>query len=362
VSLVGILAAVLFLELWLNRIVARMLLHDPSGPLMAFHRFDAVAVFSFELAAVLAEVVLVGAIFKIASSATYRPAFRVSVGTIGTITVALLLYRGHALRPHLYLSAFFLLVVIVLGAQTLPTPRRLRAGIAFLAVPMWLILAANLLQRLTAQGVLDPRASALVDCAGVALVVVGLLSPWLLAPDGPAGPVATAAAALAVGGGLALGWVDWELESHLATLGVGVTMPWGRATLPFYVLGAGLLVFTTFALVGRPGPERLRGVGLFLVGAVGLQLELPYQIAGSLVGFFCLLESGNRPAFDAISRAELDELLRRLAGQVGAGQVTVVGAEGHERARLGFAVPADTAQPIAGVLAVDRRAGAVARF
>jgi hypothetical protein len=362
-SLVGFLGALLFFELWLNRIAARLVRLDAGRRLEpTWRRLDTLAFFLFELASVLGAMLFVGAIARVVSSRTHRPPLRMSVALVGGVT-ATLVAGGSIVRlpprlmPHLYLSAIFLLLVIVLGALAQPTSRRVRAGLAMLAVPVGLMLVANLLQRLSAPGVLDPRASLLAESAGAVLVTIGIFSPWLLGPEGPGGPAAVAAGAITAGAGIGLGHAAWDVAARLAGIGLGVAIPVGPVALPIYVLGASAIVYTTVALLMRPGPDRLRGVGLFLIGAVGLQLELPYQIAGSLLGFFCLLDSGARPAPGAMDRAEFDGELRRLAAVLGAAQVTVTGPSGRERARLGF----EAAGGVPGQLSIDRRAGAITR-
>jgi hypothetical protein len=363
ISLVAFLGAALFFELWLNRIVARTLRRDPSGPLERFARkIDLFGLYLFELTSVLGALLLGGAILQVVGSPRHRGPFRLSMAIVGGVTTVLIAVGTFTRLPprlhaHLYLSALFLLFVIVLGTLALPSTRALRAGVAVLAVPVCVMLAANLIQRMNAPGVLDPRASLLAESAGALLIACGLASPWLLGPEGPGGPLAAAAGALTLGGGLGLGWVDWDLAARLAGIGLGVAIPLGRFMLPLYVLAASALVYTAFALMARPGPERLRGVGVFLIGAVGLQLELPYQIAGSLIGFVCLLESAARPALGAITRDELDASLRAAGTQLGTAHITVVGPSGRERARLHFSAPGG----LPGVLCVDRRGGAIAR-
>lgn len=365
ISLVGLLGFALFFELWLNRISARLLRHDPARRLEPmWHRADLAALFLFELASVFGALLFILGLARIVTSRDQRPPFRASIAVVGGVTAALVVGGIVARLPprlhaHLYMSALFLLAVLVLGALALPASRRLRAGIALLSLPVAAMLAANLIQRLSAPGVLDPRASLLAEGAGGALVVVGLLAPFLFGPEGPGGALAVAAAALTAAGGLVLGRLDWDLTAKLAGIGLGVAIPIGPVALPLYVLGASALVYTTFALLTREGPERLRGAGLFLMGTIGLQLELPYQIAGTLLGLLCIIESAARPAIDAITREELDEHLRRWAALVGAKQVTVVGAPGRERARLSFIAPGASVE---AQLLVDRRAGALARF
>jgi len=367
ISLVSLLGVALFLELWLNRITARLLRHDPARRLEPmWHRADVAALFLFELVSVFGALLFVLGLARIVTSRDQRPPFRASIAVVGGVTAALIVggivtRLPQRLHAHLYMSALFLLAVLVLGAIAIPASRRLRVGIALLAVPIATMLAANLIQRLSAPGVLDPSASLLAEGAGGALVVVGLLAPFLLGPEGPGGPIAIAAAALTAALGLVLGRLDWDLTAKLAGIGLGVAIPIGPIALPLYVLGASSLVYTAFALLTREGPERLRGAGLFLVGTIGLQLELPYQIAGTFLGMLCIIESAARPSVDAITREELDEHLRRWASLVGAKTVTVVGAPGRERARLSFTAPGN-GDGIEAQLLVDRRAGAMARF
>ncbi len=363
ISLVGILAGALFFELWLNRTFARLLRLDPANQFArTLRRFDILAVFLFEFVSVLGAILLAWALIRIVRSPRHSGPSRVSFGLVGGLAAALIA-AGIAVHlpprfiAYLYMVTLFLLLRIVIAALTLPASRRLRAGIVLLVVPIALMLTANLLQRYSAPGVLDPRASVLAELAGAALVLAGMASPWLLGPAGPAGPLAVSLALTIGAAGMVLGKLDWDAAARLAGIGLGVAIPIGPVGLVFYVLGASAYAFTIGALVVRTGPDRLRGIGLFLIGVVGLQLELPYQIAASTIGLLCLLEVASLPAEGAITREELDTILRRWAGLVGAGQVTVVGSPGRERARFGFA----TATGLPATFLLDRRGGAVAR-
>jgi hypothetical protein len=361
-SLVGFLAAVLFIELWLNRIVARTVRHDLTGPLSRFGReLDIAGMFSFELASVLVALLALGAIAHLWLSDRHRRPFRLSVMVVGGVAVALILLGTFLRMPprlhaHLYLSAIFFILVLVLGALAAPTSRRVRLGILLLAVPIEMMLVANLLQRMTAPGVLDPRASQLSEAAGAVLTFVGLLSPVLLGPRRGGGRLAFVAGAIAAGGGLGLGWVDWNLAARLAGMGLGVAIPINPIALPIYVVSASAFVFTTFALLAQPGPERLRGLGLFVLGTIALQLELPYQIGGAIIGFICVVDSVVRPTFGAITREQWDEQLRNSAAALSTNQVIVVGDVGRERARLPFSLGGVESQ-----LCVERYENAIDR-
>lgn len=190
-SLVALLAVALFVELWLNRIVARVLRADPVRHLTRAARVvDGLAFFSQRFTSVLGALLLLAAVVYLARSSRYRPpqraAIAVSLGGAALLCAAGVLTRlPPKLGADLYLSAMFALVVLALGALTLlHAAWRLRLGLALYVVPPGLMLAAILLQQMSPPGVLDPDASALAERASYALVVVGLAAPFLLGPRG----------------------------------------------------------------------------------------------------------------------------------------------------------------------------------
>jgi hypothetical protein len=356
-----LLATALFAELLLNRVAARMARLDPAGPLAdTFRRFDVPALFSFEFVSIFAALLLFGSLGRVILSRAERGPLRLSFALVGGVVASLALF-GTFIRlssrfaAHLTLGTLFMLLVLTLALLASPATRRWRFGMLLLVVPLALMHAANLLQRFSAPGVLDPTASSLAEAAGAAFVIAGLLSPWLLASEaGPSWfPISLSVIVAALG--LTFGRLDWDFCARIAALGFGVSIPTNPAGLPLYLIGAAGFAYTIATLIPRPGPERLAGVGLLVVCLVGVQLELPYQTAASLVGLMCLLTSTTRPATDAMTRAEFDDLVKRIAGLLGANHVTVVGDEGHERARMSFAVTPE----LAGNLHLDRRSGAL---
>ncbi len=359
-SLVALLSAILFLELWLNRIAARLVRIDP-GAAGVLGRIDVPARLSFELASVLSTLLLGWALIRIVAQAGQLRALRLSFAVIGGMTCALAaggvwLRLPVRLQVYLYVSTLSLVVIVALGALAVPVRRRNRLGIALLATPVVMMLVANLFQRFSPPGLLDPRASGLGELAGGAFVLAGLLAPLLFPPSTRRSPIASGAGAVVLCTALVLGRLDWSFVARITGIGVGVAIPFGVWTLPVYALGAASFAYTITALLASPGTDRLRGVGLLLVCLVGLQLELPYQLASSALGFMCLLESLARTVPPAMSRAALDELLRRVATHLSATQVTVVGESGREAARLGF-----TAGGYPGQLVVERRRSLITR-
>jgi hypothetical protein len=362
-SLIAILAAALFVELWLNRIVARLLRGDPMrhlGP--GVRAVEVAALFLFEFVSVFAVALLALALVDLARSRLHRGPLRAALtvtGGIAAVLCAVGVFSRMSPRLHaqLYLSAIFTLVVLAIGTLAVSASRRLRAGIVLLTLPLVLTLVAALLQRMSPTGVLDPNASMLVEMAGGALVLCGLTSPVLLGPPGPQGGLAVLLGAIVLGGGLTLGRVAWDTATVLAAAGLGVSIPVQPALFAIYVIGAAAMAYTIGALLVRPGPERLRGVGLLLVCTMGLKLDLPYQMAATLLGVLCLMESAARPAIDAITREQLDAQLRHWASLVGSAQVSITGAPSREHGRIPFSIDGSTP----GVLSVDRCASAIAR-
>ena len=365
ISLVALLGGVLFLELWLNRIAAR-LARVLGGAGAFLHRVDLAALLSFELASVISTTLLAWALFRIVGRSGVPRSLRLALAVIGGTTAALAcggvwLRLPVRLQVYLYVSTLFLLLVLVLATVALPVRRRTRAGIALLSTPVAMMLVANLLQRYSPPGLLDPRASMLGDLSGAAFVFAGLASPFLLSPSTKRTSAASFAGAIVLCTALVLGRLDWSFVARLCGIGVGVAIPFGVWTLPVYALGAASFAYTITALVASPGTARLRGVGVLLVCLVGLQLELPYQLASSLVGFLCLFESATRDVAPPLSRASLDELLRRVAAHLGATQVTLVGPAGREVARIAFRSPSTATETCQGQLVVERRRSLVSR-
>src|SRR5204862_380701 len=92
-----------------------------------------------------------------------------------------------------------------------------------------------------------------------------------------------------------------------------------------------------------------------IVGLSGFQLELPYQLAATLVGLMCVIDSYLREAESWLSPARFRQLLQRLAVTVGASEVVAVGPRGYEEARIRGARDGDPVE-----IGVQRRAGALA--
>ena len=364
-SLVALLGVILFLELWLNRIAAR-LARVLGGAGAFLHRVDLAALLSFELASVLSSTLLAWALFRVVGRSSVPRSLRLALALIGGTAAALAcggvwLRLPVRLQVYLYVSTLFLLLVLGLATVALPVRRRTRAGTVLLSLPVAMMLVANLLQRYSPPGLLDPRASVLADLSGAAFVFAGLASPFLLSPSTKRTSAASFAGAIVLCTALVLGRLDWNFVARLCGVGVGVAIPFGVWTLPIYALGAASFAYAITALVSSPGPERLRGVGVLLVCLVGLQLELPYQLASTLVGFFCLFESTTRAVAPPLSRASLDELLRRVAANLGATQVTVVGPAGREVARMAFQPRPTAVDTWEGQLVVERRRSLVFR-
>lgn len=355
------LAAVLVVELWLNRIFAR-LAHRDLELANAFRRLDVVALFSFELASVLGTSLLLLGLGRVVMDRNTRGPLRLTYALIGGVASATA-FAGVWVRlparlsAHLHTSALFLLAVMVIAALTTSSSRRLRAGIALLALPVALASLASLIQRFSSSNLVDPRASMLAELGSHAFVALGFLAPLLFVPAGPRGPLAPLFGGLVLSSGLLLGRIDWPLTARFLTMGIGVSVPVADWGLPVCVVAMAAYAYAIGGLLWWPGPDRLRGVGLALVCLVGLQLELPYQIASSLVGFLCLVESATRPGAGAITRAELDALLRTWAAALSARAVTIIGEDGREHARIDFELGGRV-----GRLRIERLASAIARL
>jgi hypothetical protein len=351
------LAVVASLELVLNRVVARLLHAEFLQPRSKITRvLDDAGLFFFELASVLAVILVAAAIFRIATRGTeWRPGARASLPLVGAVFLLLcglgLMTRLPAnLGFHLQLSFFFLCLLILLAVVASHGAGGAKLGAVFLFVA----IAARIVPQMTARTGLTGEPTPL----GQELIAYGSLAALILAglcflPRRTAGRLPSVATWGVVCGMAILVRRDWETAARIATYGFGVDLPlepWGQLVV---LAALASMLYATLRLLALPGTHRLRGWGLALLGLGGLQLELPGQLALAALGFLCIASSTLRSDGPVLTRELFDGLLKRAAAALGSGQVTVTGEAGGETARID--APGD--QPVRVV--VSRRAGAV---
>jgi hypothetical protein len=360
--MVGLLAGALFVELLLNRVLARLLRPEPLAPRTALVRaIDLAGLYVFELTGVLALLLLAAQIGRVLFvGGRYRVGARVSFALVGGVCLALcalgLLFR---LTPdldfHLQLSFGFFALLIVVAAVGAPVPGRVKLGTLALWVPLGLHTLSVLSQRLALLGTSPMVAARYQAAAQVALVIAGLASAPLLSPLRRVDRQALFGAALVGVGATVLTIFDWDSAARVSRAAFGVELPLVPYLWLLYLLAMATAWYTALSLLKAGGPARLRGIGLVLLLLIGLQIELPYQVACAALALLCLAEAAVRTPSPAQPRADFEAQVRGAAAALGAPQVTLTGPEGYEVARLH---PAGGAAPVE--ITIARRRGVVA--
>src|SRR5581483_3131893 len=145
ISLVALLAAVAFVELVLNRVIARLIHLEFLQPRSALTRvIDDFGLFAFELTSVLAVLLLGAALIRIVLyGGEFRAGARMSFPLVGAVFLALaaicvVLKLPQAMQFHLHLSFLFLALLITLAtvASHAQPPIKLGAVLLMAAVAM----------------------------------------------------------------------------------------------------------------------------------------------------------------------------------------------------------------------------------
>ena len=373
-SLPGLLAVVLGLELVANRIGARMSLTDLRVPRAWLGPLDIGGLFLFELASVLgvllamlgllrflAQPIVVG---QRGASATLSRAMAV-LSTVGFVVVALLgVSRSLTPRLMVYMLSFFTLLLGELVALAWPLTAgrgRLRLWLVLLVVavalhlvwevPAQLAIAAGEGGREAAAGY--PR---LALSLGEALAVtLAAAAPFCFLPARrilwPA-----IAGVLAAAASLALLLSDRAIAQSVAENGFGLALPLPVVGEALYAIGFGGFTAAVVGLLAERGSSRLRGIGLCLVGLSGYLLELPYQLAATVIGVLCILDSIARERDVGFAVEKWQQLMRRAAAWIGAREVTNAGPIGFEEMRARALLDGETTE-----LSLRRVGGELAR-
>ena len=227
-----------------------------------------------------------------------------ALSLIFLLLVAVSLFFGRLperYQIHLETSFGFVVALLLLsfiGSEGVSA--RARAGFALFALPVLLHVAALVAARgdwLTHAAVTPER---LVAVGEFVLLFAAVTSPLLLPPA--ATPASRVGAGLALAAGVTafffvafLGRTD--LVQTVALYGVQLELPRALSFLGgFYVLALfGFLTAVTVLLLS-PGPTRLTGLGVCLMGIAGYQTSSPVSLGLSLCGLLSLATGLKRAA------------------------------------------------------------------
>jgi hypothetical protein len=338
-SLVALLLTLVALELLVRRILGPLLHIDLLAPAGRARDFADVAGFFFYQAATVLGILLATlGLGRLLIFPSYIPrGAKVGVAVLTVAYVPLLILGTWRPLPgplEAYLQASFTVLVLLLVLAGLLAPGRhgrARLGLVVVAVPLVLRLAATLGLRLTQSTAGTP---ALLFWIGEVCAVAagGLMLPCFAPPRLRLGAAPVIALVAAVAAGV-VAIENWEMAARVAAYGFGLQLPASKVGVALYALALGVWLLTTLSLIGRPGTLRLRGIGLGLVGLSGFQLEQPFQLAATLVGVLCLVESITRQSPRTTGEG-WRALIRQIAAAIGAREVEVAGDEGYETARV----------------------------
>ncbi len=360
-SLVGLLAGVATAELVLNRILARVIHVDLLLPRSLSTRIaDLTGLFLFMVLSVLSLSMLGAALGWVAvRGSEFRASARATFPLVGAVFLALgilgVMFRlPPNLAVHLRISFVFLTLLFAMAALASRAPGRVRVGVLLVWTGVVLMLWPQLLARLPVAVELTPSGVEGVMLGGLAaFVIAGLL---LAPPRGRIG--AMIFAGLVVAAVAVLVRLDWEVARRLSLYGFGLELPVTPVGQLLVLAALGTWLYAVVRLCLHGGVQRLRGVGLLLVGTGGFALELPYQLATSALGFLCLAASAARVDGIALTREGFESIVRRAAAAVGAPNVTVTGPIGQEVSQVH--APVGTVPPVG--VRFERHAGVLASF
>lgn len=339
-NLVGLLALLVTVELAMGRIFLKLLPADAAeGPSPLFLRaLTGVHRFVGHLAAVLAWFVLAAALIVITRRTYYRASTRFSLVFVGSVLTALVgiglvAKIPGALLLHLYLSFFFVAASAWMALLASRVPASLRLGLSLILLPAGAHYLIAINDRFATFLGWERRGDWLpyVDGAlllGIALGTV-LLRPRRTRVAFALGLGVTLAAATAM-----LVQTHWDLAHRVAQHGFGLELPLNPIVSLGYAVGFGAALFLISLHLNGDDREQLRGYGLLLLVANGLQLHWPSQLAIAAIGILCLLESVARPDGEVYRAEEIEELLRYGGAAIGAGSVSMSGTADDQTARV----------------------------
>lgn len=343
-SLVAVLCTLLALDFGLRRALWPVLRSDrlmASGALRDVTDFT--ARFAFNAATVMGITLAVLGLARLLVRRSIVPrGAKAAVGALATAFLPLLMlaaWRPLPLVLAIYLQASFscLLCLVMLGGVLAGGAPRARLALLLMALPAVLILpwVMATLNAARSDGALVSAGPRLAEWAGeLAAVVAAAASLPLLLPRRPS----LAVPALATGAVLATaGFVcfhEADLALRVASDGFGLDLPPSTPGRLLFLAALGAWAFASVALLVRPGPERLRGYGVVLIGLAGFRLDAPVHYAAAMVGMLCLVESIARELPSAMGDDAWRALVQRVAARLGAVEVAMAGTPGFETGRV----------------------------
>jgi hypothetical protein len=337
------------LELLLNRVGGRLLHEDVLLPPLLGHIIDVGGRFLFFFSSALAVMLAAGGFgrFALASSLVPRGA-RLATAAPAVLFILLALVgifvrlRG-ALVIYMQGSFTALVTLVALAAALGHVSRRRRIGLALLVLPLGLRFAGIFLE---AGG--NTEAGRTAGLYGqLAMVAGGLALPacfgtlqrgrrgWI------AGPLAAGVLVVATGALMA----DRETVARLAAYAIGLEWPFERLMEALFALSLAAWVWVVVGRMAVPGPSRLLGLGLGLIGLAGYQLHRPGYLAASLTGFLCLAMAGEEERHAGAAPAAWRPALRKMAETLGLQEVAeAVGVMRVRGERGGYEVEIRIAQ------------------
>jgi hypothetical protein len=316
-SLVGLLAATLLLELLLNRVGGRLLHEEVLMPPLLGQVIDVGGRFLFFFSSALAVMLAAGGFgrFALASSLVPRGA-RLATAAPAMLFILLALVGIFVrLRGALVIymqGSFTALVTLVALAAVLGrgSPRR-RLGLAVLVLPLGLRFAGIFLE---AGGRTEAGRTAGLY-GQLAMVAGGLALPACFGalPRERRGWVAMLVAAGVFMATIGALMGDREMFARLAAYAVGIEWPLGHLMEGLFVSSLAAWAWVVVGRVTMPGPSRLLGLGLGLIGLAGYQLHRPGYLAASLTGFLCLALAGECERHTSAAPAGWQLAFRKMA-------------------------------------------------
>ncbi len=295
-SLAGVLTLLLGADLLFRRLLSPLLQIDlllPAGPLRT--AIDQVGLFAFHAATLLGLVVALLGLGRLLFSSVSPIPRGMGRGALGALATPLLpiaavgvwIPLGARLELYQQLCTLFVLLMILLAGWGAIESWRHRWGLLLFLLPLTLATVALAGFHLVGVEVASWVRVLLFVGEGTALAAGGI--SLCLLPRLDRTWFALAIGAIAFGGLLLCG--RNELFATRMANALELLLPLATSVRLAGAAGLALGLGVTVALIVEPGPTRLRGYGLALVGLAGFQHQEAYQIAALLVGFLCLLES-----------------------------------------------------------------------
>ncbi|HMF44368.1 MAG TPA: hypothetical protein VKQ32_27030 [Polyangia bacterium] len=349
-NLTALLVVVSVLEFVVNRLAGRLFFPRPAMMSGGYgsqttHAVSVAGPFLFQLTAFLALAVLVAAFTGLfLRGELYPRAIKFSTIVIALIFSVLCAWAVFTGRIEPQPFAFtqtcysFLALLTAVAFALGPAPPRLKIGVAVFALPGALHAFGYVASRLATEGrdllaplrrVLAQGGPALIDGGEIALLLAGILAPFLLPPrpfrerrwQVPLG----IAAALTAGFLFAMVW-RFDLIQASALYGLRLELPpLASVAGVAHVLAFFGWMFATIELISDRGGMRLVGYGLVLLALGGYDQASPVELCLSVLGLLAVAVGELRalPYADRnvprIGIAEWREFVKRLANAVGDG-------------------------------------------